>query len=40
MDMGAKEGMVVTVSGTMVVNRWVWVGDPWCWSLSVFLVCF
>lgn len=30
---GDKEGMAVTVSGTMAVNRGVWVGDPWCWSL-------
>lgn len=28
-----KEGMVMTVSGTMEVNRDVWVGDPWYWSL-------
>lgn len=34
-----KEGMAETVSGTMAVNRGVWVGDPWCWSLSAFLVC-
>lgn len=40
MDTGDKEGMAVTVSGTKAVNRGVWVGDPWCWSLSAFLVCF
>lgn len=26
-------------SVTMKVGRAVWVGDPWCWSLSAFSVC-
>lgn len=40
MATGDKEGMAVTVSGTMAVNKGVWVGDPWCWSLCPPSWCF